>query len=145
MPNVGIIDTAIHPPLGILAAHIDTNGPYPAGSHTLDVWNNSGSVRGINESFGCIAVLDGVIPPELGQTIGWDGGGGPIFDGVSYALRMLQIVMQHQLLSGQFVNTQVDDQFTTAEVHLWREAIPGRMGLYVAPMLSFNLFFLTVF
>lgn len=140
----GIIDLATHPPFGWLTNVLDTNGPYGPGSHSLTTWNDSGTTRGVQDSMGVIAIINGSIPAGLGFTFGWDGSPGPLFDGHRYQSRMIQIVVQHQLLLGLggYVNTQIEEQFRIAELHLWDIALPGRLGLYVAPSLHFDLQFL---
>jgi len=139
----GVIDSVLHPPLGALTNKLDGNGPYAAGLHTLTTWLDGGTTRAIGDTFGCIAIANGAIPPEWGLEIGWND---PVtaFGGTYYEGRLLQIVVQHQLLLGLggWVDTQIEDIYRLAQVVLWQEAIPGRLGLLVAPGWSFDLQFL---
>ena len=145
MPGVptGVIDTILHPPVGTLTNKLDTNGPYTAGSHTISTWNDSGTARNVSNTFGMIAVVNGAIPTHWGRELGWDD---PItaFGGTYYQGRVLQVVVQHQLLLGLggYVDTQIEDVFQAAKIMTWNEALPGRIGLYVAPGWSFDLQFL---
>ena len=142
--SIPIIDTVLHPPFGALENHFDLNSPYGPGSHTLTTWQDGASPVPVSLTYGVMAIVNGSLPPELGFVYGWDGSPGPIFDGDIYEHRMLQIVTQHQFLFGfgGWVNTQIINQFQPAAVWRWEESLPGRLGLYVSPGLSFDLQFL---
>ena len=144
MPTVTqtLIDFALAPPLGVLNAHLDGNGPYGAGSHTLTTWDNAGSTSNVADTFGVLCQFNGAIPPFLGLTIGYDDGASIVMD--EYNQRLLQLVAQHQLISGAWVVSQVADLFALPFLVRWQEALPGRVGLYVAPDLSVDLFYLLV-
>jgi len=139
----GVIDTILHPPIGGLTNLLDYNGPYTAGPHTLTTWNDNGTTRSVSNTFGMIATVNGAIPIEWGLELGWDD---PItgFGGTYYQGRVLQVVVQHQLLLGLggYVDTQIENIFQAAVAMTWNEALPGRIGLYVAPGWSFDLQFL---
>ena len=139
----GVISGLLHPPLGELSNHLDYNGPYGPGGHTLTTWDDNGTTRQINQTYGCLAIASGTIPPEWGREIGWDDPVTP-FGGTYYEGRILQVVMQHALTFGLggFVDTDIFDIYQTAKLMLWSEALPGRMGLWVAPGWSFDLQFL---
>jgi len=144
MPSVtqGIIDFALSPPLGVLNAHLDGNGPYGPGSHTLTTWDNSGSTSNVADTFGVLIQFNGSIPPFLGLTIGYDDGASVVMD--EYETRLLQVVAQHQLLSGAWVVSQIEDLFALPFLVRWAEALPGRVGLYVSPGINVDLFYLLV-
>jgi len=145
MPGLptGVIDTILHPPIGGLTNKLDTNGPYGAGSHTLTTWNDSGTTRSVSNTFGMLAIVNGTYPPEWGLDLGWND---PItaFGGTYYRGRILQVVVQHQLLLGLggYIDTQIENIFQAGKAMTWNEALPGRIGLYVAPGWSFDLQFL---
>lgn len=142
----GIIDFAFHPPLGLLGNHLDENGPYGPGSHTLDHFTNGGVDVPVDATFGILTIPYGAVAPELGVTLGWRPEIDSHFDGDIYQDRVLQVVVQHQLALGfgGWVRTQILNQYTFAAVLLWEEALPGRIGLYVAPNWTFDIQFLRV-
>lgn len=139
----GVIDQFLHPPVGTLTNKLDANGPFGAGSHTLSTWSDAGVSKDVSNTFGCIAIANGAIPIEWGLTLGWNdpvtAAGGTYYEG-----RVLQVVVQHQLLLGLggYIDTQTFDLNRAFNVMLWEEAFPGRIGLYVAPGWSFDLQFL---
>ena len=139
----GIIDQFLHPPVGALTNKLDGNGPYGPGSHTITSWDDSGTTRAVGNTFGCLAIAYGTIPLEWGYTLGWED---PISlaGGIHYEGRLLQVVVQHQLLLGLggWVDTQIWDLDRAFNLLLWEHAFPGRIGLYVAPGWSFDLQFL---
>ncbi len=141
----GIIDTALHPPLGLLTNLLDGNGPYGAGNHELTTWLDGATVRNVSDTFGALVIFNGAIPPKLGRTPGFSPSTG-VFDGEVFEDRLIQVVVQHQLLLGLggFVTTNIFDLHAIASLILWSEALPGRLGLYVAPGCSFDLQFLRV-
>jgi hypothetical protein len=139
----GVIDQFLHPPVGALTNKLDTNGPYTAGSHTLTTWNDSGTTRQVSDTFGVLAIVNGAIPAYWGREIGWDdpitAAGGTYYEG-----RVLQVVVQHQLLLGLggWIDTDTYDLNRAFNLCLWHEAFPGRIGLLVAPGWSFDLQYL---
>ena len=141
--SAGIIDTALHPPLGLLTNHLDGNGPY-TGDNMITTWLDGAVTKSVGNTFGVIAVAHGSIPVELGLLFGASMGGATLFTGDEYEVRLLQLVVQHQLLLGLggWVTTQVIDSNALAVLVLWAEAIPGRLGIYTLPGMSFDLQFL---
>lgn len=143
----GIIETALHPPVGLLFNHLDGNGPYGPGDHLLTTWLDGVTTRSVANTFGVLAIANGAIPSKFGVRLGCAMGGATIFTGDEYEPRLLQVVAQHQLSFGLggWITTQIEDINTLAAMVLWTEALPGRIGLYVAPGMHFDLQFLLVF
>jgi hypothetical protein len=137
-----LIDFALSPPIGVLNAHLDGAGPYGPGNHILTTWDNSGTTSDVNDTFGVVVQFNGAIPPELGLRIGFDDGGLVVLD--EFADRLVQLVVLHQLLSGAWVATQVEDLHSLPFMVRWSEALPGKLGLYVLPHVSVDLFYLLV-
>jgi hypothetical protein len=139
----GIIDSALHPPLGLLTNVLDANSPY-SGDATITTWSDGGTIRAVGDTFGVIVIVSSLIPTPLGYTIGAGLGGGSIFEGTEYDLRLWQLVVQHQLALGLggWVTTQLFDSHQLAAIVVWQEAIPGRLGLFVLPGLAVDLQFL---
>lgn len=137
--DIGVVEQFLHPPIGLLTPHIDTNGPY-AGNQTLSTWSGSNPVA---NTFGVIWRVNGAIPADLGYTLGWVD---PlsINSGEEYELRLVQIVVQHQLFSGAWITTQLVDSHTISGTLMWEDATPGRLGLYVLPGLAMDLYYLQV-
>jgi hypothetical protein len=144
MPNIaqGLIDFAFSPPVGVLNTHLDGNGPYGPGNHTLTQWLNSGVLSNVSDTFGLYVNFNGAIPPKLGLTIGYSDGALVVLD--EYQDRLVQLVVQHQLISGAWVPTQVADLNALPTFVRWAEALPGRVGLYIAPGIHIDLFYLLV-
>jgi hypothetical protein len=145
MPTTaGIIDFALHPPLGLLTNKRDVTGPY-SGDNLLTTWNDSGTIRNVSDTFGVLVIVDGAIPPKLGLTLGCSMGGSSIFEGDEYQQRLAQVVVQHQLFPvvfGGWVTTQIVDTHSLATLILWQEALPGRIGLRTLPGISMDLQYL---
>lgn len=137
-----LIDFALSPPLGVLNAHLDANGPYGPGNHVLSTWSNAGVTSAVADTFGVYVQFNGPIPPGLGRVIGFDDGGIVVLD--EFHDRMLQLVTLHQFLAGGWVATMVEDVHTMPAVVRWSESLPGKIGLYVAPDIAVDLFFLLV-
>lgn len=137
--DIGVVEQFLTPPLGVLTPHIDTSGPY-SGNQTLSTWSSGVPVA---NTFGVIWRVNGAIPAELGYKLGWVD---PlsINSGEEYEERLVQVVVQHQLLSGAWITTQIEDCYQTSGTIRWKDATPGRLGLYVLPGLAFDLYFLQV-
>jgi len=86
--------------------------------------------------------FNGAIPPKLGLTIGYSDGALVVLD--EYQDRLVQLVVQHQLISGAWVPTQVADLNALPTFVRWAEALPGRVGLYISPGIHIDLFYLLV-
>lgn len=134
----GIIDFALHPPLGLLTPHSDTSGPYSGLSNTLTTF--SGTVP-VADTFGVYLTAD-TVPSPWGLQIGWNGPGSE--SGDIYVPRIGQIVTQHQLSSGLWVTTQQTDIDQVAQLVLWDMALPGRIGLALEPHCTMQLYYLRV-
>ncbi len=139
-----VIDFFVHPTIGQLTNHLDGNGPYGPGDHLLTTWSDGGVSTPVANSFGVLVIVNGAIPPKLGYAFGASMGGATPFDGTEYQDRMLQVVVQHQLLLGLggWITSQLVDIYSAAQLVMWEQLLPGRLGLYVAPGLHFDLQFL---
>lgn len=140
MPNVGIIDFAFSPPIGVLNPFLDGNGPFGAGQHTLTTWLDGAVSKSVANTFGVQINFNGAIPPQLGLVPGYDDGGLVVTD--EFDIRLVQIVALHQFLSGAWTVTQVESVHMLPLTIRWEEALPGKIGLYVAPYISVDLWFL---
>lgn len=143
---IGLAQQFLHPPLGLLRPHLDYHGPY-SGNVTVDQWSaTAGPVftnYDVSDTFGVLVQLNGGIPAGYGLTLGWVSDDAQ-YSGDVYDERLLQVVVQHQLLGGAWVTSQLEEVFDFPLAILWREALPGRIGLLAAPGLAFDLFFLQV-
>lgn len=140
MPNVGIIDVITQLPIGILTPVLDADGPFTAGNHPITTWHDGALIRSVADTFGVIVQVNGAIAPELGRTIGFDDGGTVNLD--YFEDRILQLSALHQMLGGAWIATQVEDIYYLPWLARWVEALPGKIGLYVAPTWSVDLYFL---
>lgn len=144
MPTVpqSLIDFATSPPIGVLNTHLDGNGPYSSGSHTLTTWLDIATTRNVSDTYGVQIQFNGAIPPKLGLRPGYDDGSLVVMD--EFDMRLVQLVVQHQYLSGVWAVTQLEDIHALPLVFRWTEALPGRIGLYVSPLIAVDLFYLLV-
>lgn len=140
MVSVGVIDVIDRLPLGILTPKLDFSGPYAAGNHILDTWDDNGTTRNVSDTFGVIVQISGAIAAQLGRTPGFSDGFD--VDLEMFELRITQIAAMHQLLGGAWVASQVADVFYAPQLFRWVEALPGRVGLYVSPTWSVDLYYL---
>lgn len=145
---IGIVDSILHPPLSLLRQVLDTAGPYGPGSSTRNTFTTDGTwilpagTYGVAGTYGIFWALNGAIPPTLGTLDGWVDPVGSIADAVRYDERLAQIVVQHTLLSGAQVNTQVVDVHYQAGGFTFDLALPSRIGIWVAPPLALDIFYL---
>lgn len=143
----GVIDQFLHPPVGVLTNYLDGYGPY-SGNQTLTQWSSTAgpvfTPQDVRITFGCFVQLNGTIPAGYGTVLGWNDSSGLYSEDV-YENRLLQFVVQHQLLTtGAWVTTQIEDIHSFPHAILWNVALPGRIGLLVAPGLAFDLHYLVV-
>jgi len=94
----------------------------------------------VSDSFGCIVQFSGTIPPFLGFTVG--GTDGLLVSGDEWELRIVQILVLHQLFGGSWVTSQWADVDMLPWTMRWTEALPGKVVLYVSPSLAVDIFFL---
>ena len=141
MSTVSIIQGLQNVPIGLLQTKLDGNGPYGLGSHTLTDWLDGAVTRSVSDTFGVVVQINGAIAPELGRLVGYDDG--VVVNTDEYELRIVQVVQQHQDLSGAWLVTQLADMFYAPQMIRWTEDLPGRIGLYVSPTWSIDLFYLT--
>lgn len=140
MVDVSVLSALTQVPIGFLTPALDGNGPYGAGNHVLDTWSDAGTTRNVSDTFGLLVMPNGAIAPKLGRTIGFDDGG--VVDMEKFEDRIVQVVALHQALSGAWLPTQVHEVFYAPWLTRWFEALPGRIGLYVHPSWSIDLFYL---
>lgn len=147
MPSIsGVIDQFVHAPLGGLVNQLDGNGPFASGDHTITDWKKGGlSGVPLAVTYGVLVIINGAIPLYWGSVLGATLGGGTPFNGELWQPRIAQLVVQHQLNvlgGGPFITTQIVECHTTGTLVLWDIALPGKLGLYVAPGISVDLQFL---
>jgi hypothetical protein len=140
-PTVGIIQGLTQIPIGLLQSKLDGNGPYGFGSHTLTTWLDGAVTRNVSDTFGVVVQINGAIAPALGRRLGYDDGA--VVNCDIFDLPIVQVVQQHQDLSGAWLVTElVEVQFAPFMMR-WAEDLPGRIGLYVSPTWSVDLFYLS--
>lgn len=140
MPNIGIIDVINNLPIGILTPVLDTDGPYSGGINTITTWHAGAVLHNVNDTFGVIVQINGAIAPELGRVLGYDDGGAVNLD--VYDMRLTQVAVLHQMFGGAWIPTQSLDVHYAPYLIRWVEAAPGKLGLYVSPTWSVDLYFL---
>ncbi len=141
MPQtVNVSDTFIHLPIGVLTPALDGNGPYGAGNHALTTWLDGATLRNVSDTFGVIVQINGAIAPKLGRVQGFDDGGTVNLE--LFEFRITQLAALHQTLFGTWVATQVQDVFYAPYMTRWAEDLPGKIGLYVSPTWSVDLYYL---
>lgn len=155
MPDVtqGLIDSLLHPLLGSLSPHLDAAGPY-TGNVTLTTWSSTlGPIftpQPVRDTSGVIVQGFGAIPPGWGLIEGYDDGVDVSAD--YYHNRFVQVVVQHRLrrttdglvATGPWVTTQLFDVHILPQLILWEVALPGRIGLYTAPGIEVDLYYLMI-
>ena len=142
MPSTqSVIDFLLVPQLGELDAVLDVNGPYYGGtSWTFTTFNDGSVIWSVSASGGVAVQFNGAIPAHLGLKVGYDDGASIQTD--QFDFRLVQLVVMHQLHSGQWVVSQLEDIYTLPFVVRWTEALPGKIGLYVLPGVSVDLYYL---
>lgn len=150
IPGAGIVqklvDFALHPVLSELTPCLDSYGPYE-GNTQLEKWyGGPGPVKSeqfVSASSGVLVTLNGAVPPEWGYRVGWVSAGGEV-DAAEYVPPLGQVVVLHQLRTGLWVVTQIEAVTRVPLVLMWNVAVPGQLGLLVAPGVKFDLYFLCV-
>lgn len=138
--SVNIIDTFTGLPIGILTPSLDTNGPYGFGNHALTTWRDGATVRNVSDTYGVIVQVNGAIAQNLGLVPGFDDGGTVVLD--EFEKRIVQLAVLHQANTGVWIATQVIDCFYVPILTRWAEDLPGKIGLYVSPTWSIDLYYL---
>lgn len=140
MPDVGIIQAFTQLPIGLLDTALDSNGPYGAGNHSLTTWKQGSTVRSVSDTFGCVVQISGAIAPKLGLTPGYDDGGTIQLD--LFERRIVQLAQLFQTRSGTWVAMNAQNIFYAPYLIRWVEDQPGKIGLYVSPTWSVDLYYL---
>jgi len=135
-----------HSPVGLTLPKLDGNGPY-SGNLTLTEWSRTlppiATNVPINITQGVQVQLYGAIPTGWGFTSGWYSEDGQS-DASEYTPRLAQLVVQHQFLNGVWTTTQTVDIVSFPQLVTWQEALPGRLGLHIAPYIELDLFYLEI-
>lgn len=135
-----VIDLLLTPQVGELIPVLDTDGPFTGGNHALTTFHDGVVLWSVGQSAGCMLQFNGSIPPYLGLTPGFDDGG--IVQCDVFEKRLVQLVVLHQFPSGGWVVTQLEEVHYLPFFTRWDEAIPGKIGLYVLPNISVDIYFL---
>ena len=135
--NTGIIDFALHPPLGLMSPTLGAFGPY-SGTGTITAFGG----RAVSNTFGVLTAL-AAVAAGYGYTVGWVSEDGNSDENI-YEDMLGQVVVQHQLLSGAWVTTQLREIRTVKSCILWDVALPGRLGYYLLPGVTLDLSPLTL-
>lgn len=140
MPDIGIIQSFTQLPIGVLRTRVDAAGPYSAGNHALTTWSDGGTIRNVSDTFGVVLQVNGAIAPHLGLLPGFNDGGTIVLD--QFEKRIAQVAQLFQDLSGVWVPLDVRNIFVLPYLLRWVEDQPGKIGLYVAPTWSVDLYYL---
>lgn len=140
VPLQGLADFLYHPPLGVLRPFVDTNGPFGGNATITDV-NVSGATRPVRQTYGVIVQVASPIPEGWGFRRGWIAPDGNSEES-EFIPALGQLVVQHQLLGGAWVTTQVEWVTGFPRLFLWQTALPGRIGVLTAPNITFDLLYL---
>jgi hypothetical protein len=153
MPTItDVIDAVATPPLASLQQVLDTGGPYGPGSHYLQNFTTNGAfllpagTYGISGTYGVLTSINGAIPPQLGFSFGFNDAT-LVSSGDEYHQRFVQVCLLHQLpITGAFIITETHDVNLVQQLFLWPSLIgsAARLGLYVAPGIHIDLFYLCV-
>jgi len=137
---VSVIQALTALPIGVLTPALDGNGPYGPGNHALTSWLDGATSRNVSDTYGVVIQVNGAIAPKLGLTVGFDDGGTVVLD--EFDMRIVQLAVLHQANTGVWVATQVVDCFYVPILTRWAEDLPGKIGLYVSPTWSVDLYYL---
>lgn len=148
--DASIIDSLAYPPIGLLKAVLDENGPYVAGNHTIDTFASSDPFllppgpHAVHGTFGAIIQVNGAIPVVEGWADGYDSGGAIGVEGRFYYDRFAQIVLLHQIITGFYVAIQRFELHYLSDVMFWPLRLVGgdRFGLHVEPAIAVDVYFL---
>lgn len=127
-------------PIGLLDTRLDAAGPYGPGIHSLTTWSDGGTIRNVSDTFGCAFQVNGAIAPHLGLMPGYDDGGAITLD--DFQLRILQAAQLFQTRSGVWLPMYVQEIYRLPFVTRWVEDQPGKIGLYVSPTWSVDIYYL---
>jgi hypothetical protein len=155
VPSItSIIDTVATPPLASLQQVLDTGGPYGPGSYKLTTFTTNGAfllpagTYGISGTYGVIAQVNGIIPPNAGFDVGWVDPGGIIFaSGEVWEPLIGQVNLIHFLpITGAGIITESHDLHRLQETFLWPALLgsAANVGLYVAPNWHVDLYYMCV-
>lgn len=155
MPSItDIIDAVATPPLASLQQVRDTNGPYSAGSHTLENFHTDGAfllpagTYSISGTYGVIAQVAGTIPAAAGYYKGYVDPAGVIFaSGENFLDLIGQVNLLHFLpITGAGIITEFHDLHHLSELFLWPSLLgsAAKVGLYVGPGWQVDLFYMCV-
>lgn len=139
MVEIGVVEQFIHPPLGVLGLHLDARGPFTAGSTTFSTWDG---VESVSNTFGAL-VIPAAIPAEWGRIPRYIDAGLNV-ETAEYEDGWGQIVAMHQFISGAWVADQQRVLYQLRELELWESALPGRVGLWLAPGWEADIYWLRV-
>jgi hypothetical protein len=129
----------LHPPIGVLAPFLDWRGPY-AGNLTITHRHDGPP---IGNTFGVMWQFNGIIPIGWGFENGWVSDDGQ-YEQSTYETRLFQLVVQHQFRSGVWTTTQLIEPMYAPGAAMWEVALPGRLGLLVAPGIRIDLYYLGI-
>jgi hypothetical protein len=150
--TVDVIDSITNVPLASLQQVLDTGGPYGPGSHTLTDFTTAGAfllpagTYPVSGTYGVIVQVNGAIPPESGYMFGWNDAA-LLPSGDTYFDRFAQLALLHFLpITGAAVVTQLEDVRTISQLFLWPILLlsPAKIGLWVAPNMHIDLFYMCV-
>lgn len=137
MPDIGLIDLVLTPPLGSLEAVPDGRNPWLAGQHSIIVTDPAGPV---SDTYG---VVFGAITQPLAW--GYKLGYRDISEGLDarvYVPAFAQAVAVHTLLDGSPVFSQIEWLEQTITLMRWDVALPSMLGLYIQPGWEIDIYWL---
>lgn len=141
---LGLAQFVVSAKIGRCQPWLDYYGPYSGNRTIYEYSETPGPIytpRHVRFSQGVTVQLYGAIPAGWSYTTGWVSEDGQ-YELSVYEPPLGQLVVQHQFPNGAWATTQVESIVAFPYTYRWAEALPGRIGLLVAPHLELDLFFL---
>lgn len=140
-----IIDSFVRPGFDKLATYRDYLGPY-TGNNTLTQWSETAGPIftrwSVSSSFGVVVNPEGPIPTGWGFREGWsDDATAHVC--VQWTPPFGRLYVQTQLANGFYLTTSIVTLDVFPCMVTWVDAPAARLGLWVAPNISLELFYLS--
>jgi hypothetical protein len=140
-----IIDSFVRPGFDKLGTYHDYLGPY-SGNNTITQWSETpGPVFtnwNVASSFGVVVNPVGAIPEGWGYRNGWVDEP-TAHNCVQWEPPFGKLYVQTRLANGFYLTTSIVTLDVFPHMEVWIDAPAARLGLYVAPNIALDLFFLS--